>query len=284
MVDLSDLWKPPQVAYRMKLIIKNFNLDTTLNSGQFFRFEKNGDWYCCQEEHHVFKIRQMKNTLEFYGVSQKYIFYLFGLNDDYNSILLDLEKDITLNEAIGQYKGLRLMNRDPWETIISFLCSIMSNIPKIKGNMHLLARNFGQRLKFENKIYFSFPKPGQLNSMPKIIKSRVGFRAKYLYSINKKIYQKNLTELKKASFNDARNYLQQFPGIGPKVADCICLFSLNKKEAFPSDVWIERVMKQKYNIDPKHIQAFAKDRWGPNAGYAQQFLFHETRHKRSVSA
>ena len=149
--------------------------------------------------------------------------------------------------------------------------------------MYLLAKNFGRRLTFEDKIFFSFPKLGQLNSMPKINQSGVGFRAKYLYSINKKIYRKNLTELKKASFNDARNFLQQFPGIGPKVADCICLYSLNKKEAFPSDVWIERVMKQKYSIDPKHICIFAKDRWGPNAGYAQQFLYHEARHRRSIA-
>ncbi len=253
----------------MKIGVGNFSLQHTLDSGQFFRYEKRGDWYYCQERDKQFKIRQKGNSLEFKGTDKKHVKRLFGLNQDYNTIIKELSKDKTLHPAITKYKGLRVMERDPWETMVSFHCSIFSNIKKIKLNMKYLVQEFGKNGKF--------PKPGELNDLQKIKKCATGFRARYIHGANSMVNDKYFEKLRKKSYSDAKNKLMELPGVGEKVADCICLFSLGKMEAFPVDVWIERIMTRLYfkkKTKVRGIREFADKRWGKNAGYAQQFLYH----------
>jgi N-glycosylase/DNA lyase len=257
----------------MKIGVDSFSLQHTLDSGQFFRYEKNGEWYVCQERDKLFKIRQKENELEFSGTDAAHIKRLFGLNQDYATIIETLSKDKTLLPAIKKYNGLRVMQRDPWETLVSFQCSIFSNIKKIKLNMSLLAKEFG-----ENKGHYTFPGPGALDNLDKIKKCATGFRAKYIFAANKIVDEAYFEKLKKKNYENAKIELMELPGIGEKVADCICLFALGKMEAFPVDVWIERLMTKHYldgkKTKHKDIRAFAKERWGNLAGYAQQFLFH----------
>ncbi|MEM3154997.1 MAG: DNA glycosylase [Candidatus Woesearchaeota archaeon] len=254
--------------------VENFNLQHTLESGQFFRYEKTGNWYVCQERDKHFKISQIGNKLEFSGTNKKYIKKLFGLDQNYSKIIKELSKDNTLLPAIKKYHGLRIMQRDPWETLVSFQCSIFSNIKKIKLNMNNLAKAFGEKKTTHN----TFPEPGALNNLDKIKKCATGFRAKYIFEANKMVNDAYFEKLKKKSYEKAKAELMKLPGIGEKVADCICLFSLGKLEAFPVDVWIERIMTKHYfdNKKTKHreIRAFAKEKWGNLAGYAQQFLYH----------
>ncbi len=255
--------------------VENFNLEHTLDSGQFFRYEKIGDWYHCQERDKSFRIKQNGNELEFEGTTKKHVEKLFGLDKNYDKIISELSKDKTLLPALKQYNGLRVMQRDPWETLISFQCSIFSNIKKIKLNMNKLAKEFGNG---------KFPKPGEINDLGKIKKCATGFRAKYIHAANKQVTDQYLSTLRKKSYPEAKQELMKLPGIGEKVADCICLFSLGKTEAFPVDVWIERMMTKIYfngkKTKAKEIREFADKRWGKNAGYAQQFLFHWGRLKK----
>src|SRR5574341_75617 len=195
----------------MKIGVDRFSLQHTLDSGQFFRYQKIHDWYHCQERDKHFKIRQ------------------------------ELSKDKTLLPAIKQYLGLRLMERDPWETLVSFQCSIFSNIKKIKLNMNCLAKEFGV-----NKGHYTFPGPGKLNNLDKIKKCATGFRAKYIFSANTMVDDAYFEKLKKQKYEDAKKELMELPGVAEKVADCICLFALGKMEAFPVDVWIETIMTKHY--------------------------------------
>ncbi|VVB80986.1 Endonuclease III [uncultured archaeon] len=252
-----------------KIILANFrcfSLQHTLDSGQFFRYEKTGDWYHCKERDKTFKIRQKGNNLEFEGADEKYVRKLFGLNCDYYKIIRELSKDKKLIPAIRKYRGLRIMQRDPWETLISFQCSIFSNIKKIKLNMNLLAKEFGEDFA------------GKLNDLQKIKNCATGFRAKYLYQANKMVDDKYFEKLRKMNYSQAKKELMKLPGVGEKVADCVCLFSLGKMEAFPVDVWMQRMMTKYYKKEKlKDIQKFAQQKW-KHPGYAQQFLFHWGRH------
>ncbi len=253
--------------------VDNFSLQHTLDSGQFFRYNKDGDWYVCQERNKLFKIRQKGNELEFTGTDAGHIKRLFGLNQHYDTIIELLSSDKTLLPAIKKYHGLRVMQRDPWETLVSFQCSIFSNIKKIKLNMNCLAKEFGV-----NKGHYTFPGPGKLNNLDKIKKCATGFRAKYIFAANTMVNDAYFEKLKKKKYEDAKIELMELPGVAEKVADCICLFALDKTEAFPVDVWIERIMTKLYfdgkKTKHKDIRTFAKDRWGKLAGYAQQFLYH----------
>lgn len=253
----------------MKIGVENFSLEHTLESGQFFRYDKKEDWYHCSERDKNFKIRQKGKELEFEGTTAEHVKKLFGLECDYEKIIKELSKDKTLLPAIKKYHGLRIMQRDPWETLVSFQCSIFSNIKKIKLNMNKITETFGK-----NK----FPNPGEINDLEKIKKCATGFRAKYIHAANKQVTDESLAKLKEKNYQEAQQELMELPGVGEKVADCICLFALGKKEAFPIDVWIQRMMTNIYFNGQKKkfkdIKKFALDRWGKNAGYAQQFLYH----------
>ncbi|RMD57821.1 hypothetical protein D6825_02890 [Candidatus Woesearchaeota archaeon] len=269
---------------KMKIKAQNFNLKETLESGQFFRYKKEGAWYYCFERDTLFKIRQSGTCIEFSGTTKDHIVRLFGLDEKYEKSLKELGRDKTLARVIRKYKGLRIMRRDPWETLISFQASIMSNIKKIKLNMELIAKAHGKKLLLDNISGHTFPKPGELKDIEKLKACSLGFRAKYIHAANNIVTDKKLKELSKKSYGQAKEELMKIPGIADKVADCICLFSLGHTQAFPVDVWIERAM-QKYfknkKAKPKDIRLFAQNRWGKNAGLAQQFIYHEARNENN---
>ena len=263
----------------MKLNVPDFSLKHTLDSGQFFRFEFDGKKYQLAERDTFLTISQQGDGLEFSGASEEYVRKLFGLEENYTTIIATLRRDKTLIPALEAYHGMRIMQRDLWETIVSFQCSIMSNIKKIKLNMNSLAREFGTDVDGN----FVFPAPGAIDDLERIRQCATGFRAKYILAANSIVNDKWLARLRKMKYADAHATLMEIPGIAEKVADCVCLFSLSHFEAFPVDVWIERIMEQKYfggkKTKHKDIRAFALKRWGPLAGYAQQFLYHHARHQ-----
>lgn len=268
----------------MKIVAKNFNLKHTLESGQFFRYQKIGNWYYCCERDKLFKIKQTANEVEFEGTTKEHIEQLFGLGANYENILKKLSEDKTLQEAIKKYKGLRVMKRDPWETLISFQCSIMSNIKKIQLNMNKLAETFGKTLKLDDVTMHSFPNPGDINDLQKIKNCATGFRAKYIFSANTLVDDNKMKKWNELEYEKLVEELDKIPGVARKVADCVALFGYGRGESFPIDVWMERAMKP-YTEHTKHdkIREIASARWGKNAGYAQQFLYHHIRNKTELT-
>ncbi len=260
------------------ITVADFDLKRTLESGQFFHFQKIGGFYYIHNSDKVFVAAQEGGRLYFDGAGKFEISNFFGLNDNFTKIKIQLMKDEIIREAINEHQGIRLMNQDPWQCTMSFICSSFSNIKKIQHNVYALSKQFGRRVSLNRYIGHSFPAVGSLNNLKKIKSCAVGFRAKYLYEANKMLSNYFFRDLRKLNYGTAKKKLLEVPGVGEKVADCILLFSLGRTEAFPVDVWISRAMKENFEeckkFSEKKIAEFGRERWGELAGYAQQYLYH----------
>jgi len=226
----------------------------------------------------VFRVRQEGGNLDFEGASARFVSRFFGLDKDYAGITRKLSKDPALAIAIRKYPGLRILNQDPWECTVGFLCSQFSNIKKIKLNMECIAQRFGGEVVFKGKKFHTFPAPGEIDDLKKLKKCAVGFRAKYIIGVNSRVSDAWFAKLRKLPYEKAKERLMELPGIGEKVADCILLFSLGFTESFPVDVWMERAVREMYlngqKLKLNKMGAWGRERWGKLAGYAQQYLYH----------
>jgi N-glycosylase/DNA lyase len=266
--------------------VTDFSLEHTLDCGQFFLYEKNqeNNFYYITQNDKVFKIKQQGNTLYYNGtenVTDEFITHFFSLDEN----LQERTKNFTdkvLTEALEKYWGLRNIRQDLFQCMIGFVCSSASNIPKIKNNLKLLCENFGTPIKFEGKIYHTFPTPVQINNLEIISLCKTGYRAKFIYSICHSLQKANKLEyIKSQNYLNSQKSLMEFMGIGIKVADCICLFALCHKESFPVDTWIKQIIEQMY-LDGeertiKEINNFIQIQFKENKGLAQQYLFHWAR-------
>ncbi|MDD7353078.1 MAG: DNA glycosylase [Peptoniphilaceae bacterium] len=218
------------------------------------------------------------------------IFYnYFDLDRDYKRVIEELSKDDVMKSATEYGKGIRILNQDKFETIISFIISANNQIPRIKKSIEKISEMYGKFLgEDENRKYFSFPSAEELSkAKPEDLRefARVGFRDKRIVEtanlINSGIV--SIDEIEKMNLEDARAALQVLPGVGPKVADCILLFAFDRKESFPVDVWIKRVMEELYLKEetPKSkIAMRGREVFGKNAGFANQYLFYYGRENK----
>ncbi len=201
----------------------------------------------------------------------------------------ELAKDPVMKNATDYGKGIRILNQDKFETIISFIISANNQIPRIKKAIEkiseMLWRLSGED---ENRKYYSFPSAEKLSlARPEDLRefARVGFRDKRIVETANLIKDGivNIDEIEKMELEDARRTLQVLPGVGPKVADCILLFAFDRKESFPVDVWIKRVMEELYlkEVTPKSkIASRGREVFGKNAGFANQYLFYYGRENK----
>ncbi|MFA5141671.1 MAG: DNA glycosylase [Candidatus Woesearchaeota archaeon] len=260
-----------------KLSVRDFDLGLTLESGQFFRYKKFAGMYYVNSADKVFVVGQNEGKLIYDGVDKKFISNFFGLNDDYSGIVKAISKDSVMKKLTAKYPGLRLIRQDPWECMMSYVCSSASNIPKIQKNVNLLSQSFGSPVRVAGYASHSFPEVGDIDHLPTIKECKTGFRANYIYELNKMITPTQVAHLQNMDYGEAVNVLTQLPGIGPKVADCIALFSLGHTNAFPVDTHIRQVMRHCYpqlkNVADSEIKSFAQDHFDPYAGYAELFLF-----------
>lgn len=271
-----------------------FNLKHTLECGQAFRWQKLNDWYFGVVNNFIIKIKQTSDSeLEFYTSPGKdniaLITKYFRLNDDLTQILSEINRDEHIKKAINRFHGLRLLGQYPWECLISYVCSTVSNIPQISKTINKLSEQFGKKLVLDYAISHTFPTSKQLaNTTEKELrKTGMGFRAKYVLKIAKIIERKNFLEgLKKLDYIEAKNKLMALPGVGHKIADCVLLYSLDKLEAFPIDRWVRRIMHELYfdkKVSDEIIGRFARDYFGKYAGYAQLYLFYYKRINQKFS-
>ena len=263
----------------------SINLDHTINSGQVFLWKKiNTKWYGVDGD----KILVLQNNQKFdKNIKHEYDFLRLG--DNFAQISKDLKNDKNVKKAIKLYPGLRLLRQNPFQCYISFIVSSNSNIPNIQSRLQKLCRMFVRKKTVNNNDFFLFPEPSDLAkaSIDDIQKCGLGYRSKAVKSaslsiINKKI---DFELLKKTDYFDAKKELKKIFGIGDKVADCILLFSLEKLEAFPLDIWMLRVLQKYYSKDFQistktitektydNLHEIAVKHFGCYAGYAQQFLF-----------
>jgi N-glycosylase/DNA lyase len=270
-----------------KMKVKDFNLEYTLECGQIFRINKENNWYYINALDKYFKICQDGNQIEFHGVDKEFIIHFFSLNENLSKILKEIDRDKYIKKSIDKYRGLRLIKQDPWECLISFICSSASNIPRIKSNIKALSERFGKEVSLDGVCNYAFPMPGNINNYNEILNAKTGFRATYIFAANNTVNIKNLTSLRTLTYKNAKNELKKFNGVGDKVADCVLLFSLGFRQAFPVDTWIKKTMQLLYfdnrTISNEKIREFGLEYFGAYAGYAQQYLFMYSRNDLGTS-
>lgn len=200
----------------------------------------------------------------------------FDLDTDYGAIKADLgRRDPILAKAVAFGGGMRILRQEPWETLVSFILSANNNIPRIRQCIESLADNFGTPAgAYRGKARHSLPSPEVLAALTPedLAVCRMGYRAPYLVGAAREISLRGIGEME--------GCLGELPGVGPKVAGCIRLFSLACHQAFPIDVWVRRTMSRLYGFDEKDskgMAAFALENFGEKAGIAQQYLFYYTR-------
>ena len=273
--------------------VKSFNPTHIFECGQCFRWNKELDGsYTGVVNKNVLNVREEKNNIIVSGKVEGNIEDLcinyFDLNRDYDEIKTSLSKiDKNMAESIEYGQGIRLLNQDLWETIISFIISANNNIPRIKGIIERLSKNYGDKIVWNNKEYYTFPSPKQLSkaSIEDLRKLGLGFRDVRVYETTQiinsgKVDLDNLH--KEENSQKVRELLLTLPGVGPKVADCILLFStLKRLEVFPIDVWVRRVINELYiknedetKVNKNEIEELARKKYGNLAGIAQQYLFY----------
>ncbi|PYG84840.1 N-glycosylase/DNA lyase [Ruminiclostridium sufflavum DSM 19573] len=271
--------------------VRDFDLTHIFECGQCFRWikQKDGSYNGIVKERFAnvsFSdgILRITNAGEqdFINIWYEY----FDLGTDYSKIKDILQKDDILKEAIKTGFGIRLLRQDLWEMLISFIISANNMIPRIMKTVDSLSVLKGRCIEEDNNAY-GFPGINELAgaALDEIQQCRAGFRCKYIYQTSQMIYKNPVTRdmLQDMETEEARKELMKFPGVGPKVADCILLFSGLKFNVFPTDVWVKRVMEELYfkkEASLTEIQGFAKENFGELTGYAQQYLFYHARLNR----
>ncbi len=292
-----------------------FDPEVTFESGQTFRWKR----FVTKDEpswigvisNYVVRMRRRKaeciatskesdsNRSNFSDDIANYL----STNDDVDTIVQSFPREEYLQNAVKSFDGLRVLTQDPWECLISFVCSINKNIPAIKMMLELLSMKFGSKIRSSNEVFYSFPKPSTLAKASKIdlLACKVGFRWRFIRFIANQVSsgKLDLKSVSQKSYGQARDELiselsgTTF-GVGPKVADCVMLFSMHKMEAFPVDVWmlrcIQSIYSQKMGLqdilrDKKSltrstydlVHKRAHEYFGRYCGYAQQYLYMKIR-------
>ena len=275
----------------IELDVKCFNLKYTLECGQCFRWNKiDENTYIGVVKDRVLKVRQEGNKIFIKSDKEenleKVVRYYFDLDRDYEK----LEKKIVLLDdniakAVKNTSGLRNLNQDFFEMLISYIISANNNIPRISKSVNEISKRYGKEIEFEGQRYYLFPTPDELRdvTIDEFRECGVGFRDKYIYKTVEKINNKeiDLEQMQKLDTEKLKAALLSLMGVGPKVADCILLFSCARQEVFPIDVWVQRIMRRLYynneEVSKNEILRYARENFGENAGIIQQHLFYNVR-------
>jgi len=270
--------------------VENFNIQQTFECGQCFRWDQIGEnHYIGIVKNKVIEIRQDADLVYILNVKKEELAEIwsnyFDFTRDYQSLIMNISSENDVMMKATEYgKGIRILNQDEWETLISFIISANNNIPRIKKIIQSFCEIFGDMVHYKGQKYYTFPTAEKLRGITAddLTDIRCGYRANYIVNAVEQINSGavDLYHLKNVDTNSARTELLKIKGVGPKVADCILLFSMEKYDCYPMDVWIKKVTEFYYferEATPKEIQELARSNWGDYAGFAQQYLFYYAR-------
>ena len=267
---------------------KNFNISQIADSGQCFRMNSLAkDHYCLIAfGRYLDLIQRGEESVEFlcsdedyHGLWRDY----FDLDYDYPRLVDALRngEDPFLRSAAEYGYGIRILKQDFFEAMISFIISQNKNIPAIKSCIEALCCRYGSPIpshQSEGTISYAFPSPEQLAkaSREELRELKVGYRDEYILKAAQAVADGNLnvSQLATLCYEEAFQELKRIPGIGDKVANCICLYGLHHIQVFPIDVWIKRILTEEYqnNFDPKKYEGVA--------GIIQQYMFYYKRNQK----
>ena len=261
-----------------QLRIPSFSLRDTLECGQFFRFTQISGTYIVQSSGRIFSLMQRGDDLFYEGADEAFLVHFFRLDEPLDAVLKEIDRDPILHKAIQRYRGLRLIRQDPWECLISYLCSSAKSISHIRSMIEILCKSSGRKICLGNYIGYEFPEPSCIVPSRHLESVGAGFRSPYLVQAARCIDRKHLVALKGLPYMEARESLMKLIGVGKKVADCVLLYSLDFLEAFPTDTWIKKGLQEFYfggkRMGEKKIEEFIANHFGSLAGYAQLYLYH----------
>ncbi len=263
-----------------------YHLYRTLGCGQAFRWRIEAAGAAGMFRGKLVRLSQMSDGIACEGLTDEsalpHLRHYLGLDEPLEAIEQVLGRDSVLGRVLPATSGLALLHQEPWECLISFIISAFNNIPKIELSLHRLARQFGEQV---DEGMWTFPSPEQLAgaSLRDLRRCALGYRGPYVREVSRRVASgdSDLEAIERAEYPVARQLLLTLPGVGEKVADCVLLFAYGKGEAFPVDVWVKRAVERWYfggrRKTEREIREFARHRFGPLAGYAQQHLFHSIR-------
>ncbi len=291
--------------------IRDFHLGQTLECGQCFHFEKTGEneYYVSAKGKFLHIAQNEDYSVVFYDTDKETFdnvwFDYFDFGTDYGKIKKKIcELDNKLKPAMDTMWGIRILNQEFFETMISFIISQNKQIPHIKKIVSDMSLSYGRSADgaercyekdlsavdggVKNKgVFYTFPTAGEIIAAGEdgVRECKTGFRAPYIMDACDKYICGELDEhtLREQSYDKVMESLMRVKGIGEKVANCIALFGLGKRNAFPVDVWIKRIMEKMYighEEDKKVISKLAKKLFGEYGGYAQQYLFYYGKEKK----
>ena len=277
-----------------------FDLAESLESGQAHRWRRLGDgWYSGVLGDRLLHLRQEPHGLEYRETSvtgapssmetERLLRAYFRFDDDIAEIYDEICRDRRVAAMVSRYPGLRILRQEPWECTVAFICSATSNIPRIHQNMESMADHLGQPLELDGEVRHTFPAAEQLATAGEatLRDLGLGFRAPYVISAAHQVVDGSLDlyDLIGLPYPETKARLMDCYGIGAKIADCIAVFSLEKLEAFPVDVWVRRALAEWYfpmqkKPPDRAMVEWAQSYFGRYAGYSQQYLFHGRRMQR----
>jgi N-glycosylase/DNA lyase len=271
--------------------VRDYELGTTLTSGQAFRWQRQDESWIGVVHGRWIRLQQTETSITAETAEPicdwSWLARYLQLDLDLGAVLRSFPVDAPMSSAMAACRGLRLLRQDPWECLASFILSSTKQILQIQQIIALLCQRYGSAVPVPQRYppAFTFPGPERLTraSEAELRACKMGFRAPFLLAAARKIAdgKLDLNALHELPIEAARAELLSLAGVGRKISDCVLLFAYGRQEAFPVDVWIMKALRELYfprrKVNLQKLQKFAGTYFGPNAGYAQQYLFHYAR-------
>ena len=271
---------------RILIEAPDFDLAKTLDSGQVFHWESLGAGHAGMIGDTPIHLEQNGNQVLVRQGTLALIRHYFALDHPLPEICAAFPNDPAMATARDFCHGLRIIRQPLWECLATFICSSMKQVAHIRQMSRALRERFGTRHQLYVNHVYAFPTAKILAraSEKELRECALGYRAKNLLATAQRVAsgEADLASWRELSDDELRVRLCQLPGVGAKVANCVMLFAYERLRAFPIDVWIERVLREKYfprrrKLTARKLQEFSAQYFGEHGGYAQQYLFHHAR-------
>jgi N-glycosylase/DNA lyase len=286
---------PMPICSEIVIPVHDYDLQATLNSGQAFRWRKrDGAWEGVIGQRWVRLVAASSGIVATTCHADDrwdWLTHYLQADISLDEILKSFPEDRPLRESVAACRGLRLLRQDPWECLASFICSSTKQIVQIQQIIELLCHRYGEPLLTPegSPTVYSFPSATRIAALSEkeLRDCKMGFRAPYFRAAAQAVEARvvDLEHVRSLPCSAARSALTQLAGVGDKIANCVLLFAYGFAEAFPVDVWVMKALRELYfprrRPKPVKLRRFVETYFGPNAGYAQQYLFHFMRtHRR----
>ena len=261
--------------------LSDFKINHILDCGQVFRYRNDGDCYTLFAKNKNCLLRKENSRVIIETSDVDYFVDYFDLKRDYAEIKSILRRFDNMSQAVEFGEGIRILNQDPYEMIISFIISANNNIPRIKKIIERLCASLGENMG----VYYAFPTPQAMASADIDFFASIGagYRADYLFHTSKMLLDFDLDEVRRADTEEARKMLMRLKGVGKKVADCILLFAFHKTDLFPMDTWSKKIYLSlgfPSDDDIGRMEKRLVGRFGDLSGFAQQYLYYYYRENK----